>query len=139
MSRKKTYKVEVEVCAEGKENSWDDVLIYKNSKLFIKSVFDSVTKLTLAGFLLEVGRHLNKGYIEVVAIFLFLLFLINVALDMARLIDVVSSYLFEKKVSAFFRMLACIASIAFLYVVIDYMAIPIIADVIKYISSKTNV
>lgn len=139
MGRKEVYKVEVESCAINKEKKWDDVLIYNNLKYFIKSVFDNVTKLTLAGFLLEVGQYSSKLYIMIIAIFLLLLLVVNVALDLSRLVDKISSYVLERKMGNISRAVICIVTILFIYLCVDYIVFPIIGDVIGYVSNKANV
>lgn len=138
MNRKEVYKVEIESYAINKEKKWGEVSIYNKSKCFIKSVFDNVTKLTLAGFLLEVGQHLSKGYIIAIALFLFLLFLLNVALDTARLVDKISSYALGREMGNAFNMVICFITMLLLGLFIHYIAIPIIADVIGYVSQKAN-
>lgn len=139
MNRKEVYKVEIESCAINKEKKWDDVPIYKNSKYFIKSVFDNVTKLTLAGFLLEVGEYSSRLYVIVIAIFLLLLLVVNVALDLSRLIDKISSYVLERRMGNVSRAIICILSIVLTYSFVDYIVFPIIGDVIGYVSNKVNV
>ncbi|MCA8865600.1 hypothetical protein [Halomonas sp. SBBP1] len=108
------------------------LLIFEKLSKINKSVFDYVTRITLAGLLNQIGETVGNTTIKVVAYVLFSLIVLQVIFSTYKLSDYVNGFLRERVASSWLFWFVFVFVTAVLMWLIHFFLIPAIGEVFKY-------
>ncbi|WP_447894243.1 hypothetical protein [Vreelandella sp. GE22] len=113
-------------------------IFYRGVKSFSKLFFESVTRLTLTGFLIQVAITSGSEVILTVALFLVFLVILNVVLDLMLPIRNIRSLSLNKKLGWIPEVVIFVLVFSPIIIFIQYVVVGGMAELFEYYATLAN-